>query len=78
MVKLLLFVSWRALGFWNFVSLMTDALLVAAFSFRVAGIAAQGDRETQLRIKGFQCLSFVAPLIWMSMFFDVYYVCLYS
>lgn len=76
-VKLLLFVSWRALGFWNFVSLMTDSLLIAAFSLRVTGIAAQGDRETLLRTRSFQCLSFVAPLIWMSTFFmsAIYVLC---
>ncbi|KAI0089070.1 calcium activated cation channel [Irpex rosettiformis] len=41
--KLLLFVSWRALAFWNFVSILTDVILVVAFSLRMAGLSAHGD-----------------------------------
>ncbi|GJE84360.1 calcium activated cation channel [Phanerochaete sordida] len=72
--KLLLFVSWRALGFWNFVSSSIDALLVAAFCLRMAGLSSHGEQYTQFRIKSFQVLSFVAPLIWMKLIpiFDGY------
>lgn len=72
--KLLLFVSWRALGFWNFVSLSTDALLVAAFCSRIAGLSSEGEQYTQFRVRSFQVLSFVAPLIWMKLIpvFDGY------
>ncbi|KAI0082361.1 calcium activated cation channel [Panus rudis PR-1116 ss-1] len=72
--KLLLFVSWRAIGFWNVVSVCTDALLVAAFSLRIAGILSHGEGNAVLRIRSFQCLSFVAPLIWMKVIpiFDGY------
>ncbi|KAI0346876.1 calcium activated cation channel [Trametopsis cervina] len=72
--KLLLFVSWRAIAFWHFVSVTTDALMVVAFSLRLAGLAAHGDQYTSLRIQSFQWLSFVAPLIWMKLItvFDGY------
>ncbi|KAI0940130.1 hypothetical protein AcV5_001321 [Taiwanofungus camphoratus] len=64
--KLLLFVSWRALGFWQIVSVLTDSLLLTAFILRVAGIASTEPRSVELRLISFQCLSFVAPLIWMK------------
>ncbi|THG98320.1 hypothetical protein EW026_g3838 [Hermanssonia centrifuga] len=72
--KLLLFVSWRALSFWNFVSFATDALLITAFALRVAGMTTEGDRSSSFRIQSFQWLSFVAPLIWMKVIpiFDGY------
>ncbi|KAI0692662.1 calcium activated cation channel [Cytidiella melzeri] len=74
--KLLLFVSWRALAFWNFVSIITDALLTAGFCVRMAGLTAEpgSDQYTSLRIQSFQWLSFVAPLIWMKLItvFDGY------
>ncbi|EKM59313.1 uncharacterized protein PHACADRAFT_249722 [Phanerochaete carnosa HHB-10118-sp] len=62
--KLFFFVSWRALGFWHFVSLSTDALLVAAFCLRIMGLSSHGEQYTNLRVKSFQVLSFVAPLVW--------------
>ncbi|KAL6305806.1 hypothetical protein BKA93DRAFT_816703 [Sparassis latifolia] len=61
--QLLLFVSWRALGFWHVVSFLTDSLLLAAFILRVWGIAAADPQSVMLRTRSFQCLSFVAPLI---------------
>ncbi|KIP12742.1 hypothetical protein PHLGIDRAFT_17507 [Phlebiopsis gigantea 11061_1 CR5-6] len=72
--KLLLFVSWRALSFWNFVSFATDALLVVAFSLRMAGIGSSGERSRSLLIQSFQWLSFVAPLICLEIIpiFDGY------
>ena len=63
-LKLLIFVSWRALGFWNIVSLITDSLLLSAFILRMAGIASGHNENSPLRLRSFQCLSFVAPLIW--------------
>ncbi|GBE79923.1 calcium activated cation channel [Sparassis crispa] len=65
--QLLLFVSWRALGFWHVVSFLTDSLLLAAFILRVWGIAAADPQSVMLRTRSFQCLSFVAPLIWMKL-----------
>ena len=62
--KLLILVSWRAFGFWNVVSFVTDCLMTATFVLRVAGIVAVGDQSTALRLRSFQCLSFAAPLIW--------------
>lgn len=66
--KLLTLVSWRALGFWNVVSFTMDSLLTAAFAIRIAGIASVGDQAQSdiLRYRSFQCLSFAAPLLWMS------------
>ncbi|PCH40875.1 calcium activated cation channel [Wolfiporia cocos MD-104 SS10] len=64
--KLFFFVSWRSLGFWDVVSFVTDLLLSAAFVLRVAGVASPEPRSYNLRIWSFQCLSFVAPLIWMQ------------
>ncbi|KZT05660.1 calcium activated cation channel [Laetiporus sulphureus 93-53] len=64
--KLFLFASWRSLGFWDIVSFMTDSLLLVAFILRVAGIASEEPSSVTLRILSFQCLSFVAPLIWMK------------
>ncbi|KAJ3484123.1 hypothetical protein NLI96_g5862 [Meripilus lineatus] len=73
-LKLLIFVSWRALGFWNIVSLITDSLLLSAFILRMAGIASGHNENSPLRLRSFQCLSFVAPLIWMKLIpiFDGY------
>ena len=62
--KLLLFVSWRTLGFWDVVSVTTDCLLTAAFALRVAGIVTSDPQSSTFRLRAFQCLRFVAPLIW--------------
>ncbi|KAH9948400.1 hypothetical protein B0H21DRAFT_690173 [Amylocystis lapponica] len=64
--QLLLFISWRAIGFWHIVSFLTDSLLLAAFVLRVLGIVSTGPDSVLLRTRSFQCLSFIAPLIWMS------------
>ncbi|KAI0747298.1 calcium activated cation channel [Irpex lacteus] len=70
--KLLLFVSWRALGFWNFISMITDTILIVAFSLRLAGLTAHGEQYTSLRMQSFQWLSFAAPLIELITIFDGY------
>ncbi|KAI0796957.1 hypothetical protein C8Q75DRAFT_218668 [Abortiporus biennis] len=63
-----------ALGFWNFVSFLTDALLLTTFTLRVIGIFSTGEDNSNLRLRSFQCLSFIAPLIWMKLIpvFDGY------
>ncbi|KAJ3572869.1 hypothetical protein NP233_g2814 [Leucocoprinus birnbaumii] len=74
--KLLHFVVWwRAFSFWNIIAFIIDALLVAAFALRVAGIsAANDDAGAHWRLSSFQVLSFVAPFIWMKLvtIFDGY------
>lgn len=52
------------MGFWNFVSLVTDLLMVAAFTLRLAGLNARSERASDLHTLSFQVLSFAAPLIW--------------
>ena len=37
---------------------------MVAFSLRLAGIVSSGTDQYALRVRSFQCLSFVAPLIW--------------
>ncbi|EJD53958.1 calcium activated cation channel [Auricularia subglabra TFB-10046 SS5] len=60
--------TWMAFGFWTIVSLMTDALLLIAFSLRLAGLWIT---DTQLsywyHYNSFKVLSCVAPLIWMKL-----------
>ncbi|EJD01312.1 calcium activated cation channel [Fomitiporia mediterranea MF3/22] len=67
--KMLRFVTWRAFGFWSVVSLVTDALLVAAFVLRVVGIYLPDNdpRSDLYHYKSFQVLSHVAPFIWMKL-----------
>jgi hypothetical protein len=62
--KLLRFVSWRAFNFWHVVSWITIGLLVTAFAFRVGDLAQHNNEANNLRLKSFQILSFVSPLIW--------------
>jgi len=57
-------VTWRAFSFWNFIAFVTDALLLAAFILRFLGIEASGGKAAEMRLRSFQVLSFVAPLIW--------------
>ncbi|KAF9263703.1 hypothetical protein L218DRAFT_927577 [Marasmius fiardii PR-910] len=64
--KLLKFVTWKAFTFWNVVSLVTDSLLIAAFTLRVVGLSKNGDDTARFRVISFQVLSFVAPFIWMK------------
>ncbi|KAI6135046.1 hypothetical protein EV401DRAFT_1845590 [Pisolithus croceorrhizus] len=60
------FASYRAFGFWDVVSFLTDALLVAAFSFRIAELTNAEERAGLFRLRSFQILSFVAPFICLS------------
>lgn len=62
--KLVHYVSWRSFGFWDVVALITNALLLLAFIFRIAGFGATESRAGDLMLKSFQVLSFVAPFIW--------------
>ncbi|KAH8094840.1 hypothetical protein BXZ70DRAFT_991717 [Cristinia sonorae] len=64
--KLLRFVSWRAFGFWNFISFMIDTLLFSAFILRIVGIASSETNNHAMRLRSFQCLSFVAPMICLT------------
>ena len=61
---LLRFVTWRAFSFWNFTAFVTDGLLFTAFLLRLIGLEESGDQAAQMRLRSFQVLSFVAPLIW--------------
>ena len=59
--------TFRALfSFWTVVSLITDALLVAAFILRVIGmyVPDQDNRSEAYHYQSFQVLSHVAPFIW--------------
>jgi hypothetical protein len=59
------FFTWRAFGFWEVVSVLTDGLLVAAFALRISGIAANDyEQKAKYELQSFQVLSCVAPLIW--------------
>lgn len=44
--------------------MITDTILIVAFSLRLAGLTAHGEQYTSLRMQSFQWLSFAAPLIW--------------
>ncbi|EMD40953.1 hypothetical protein CERSUDRAFT_111528 [Gelatoporia subvermispora B] len=72
--KLLMFTSWRSLGFWTIISFVTDSLLLAAFVLRVSGMSSSPPQDYTLRTISFQCLSFVAPLICLKLvpIFDSY------
>ncbi|KAI0268117.1 calcium activated cation channel [Gloeopeniophorella convolvens] len=65
--KVLRFATWRAFGFWNVVSTITDGLLLAAFILRITGLASTGEGQDQIRLRSFQVLSYVSPLIWMKL-----------
>jgi hypothetical protein len=63
--KILRFFTWKAFGFWNVISLITDTLLVTAFALRVAGFnVSDADQQADLKFKSFLVLSCVSPLIW--------------
>jgi len=66
--KILRFFTWKAFGFWNVISLITDTLLVTAFALRVAGFnVSDADQQADLKFKSFLVLSCVSPLIWMKL-----------
>ncbi|KAI0068594.1 calcium activated cation channel [Artomyces pyxidatus] len=65
--KTLRFATYRAFGFWNFVSFVTDGLLIAAFVLRVIGLASHDSQADTLRLRSFQVLSYVSPFIWMKL-----------
>ncbi|KAH9179551.1 calcium activated cation channel [Lactarius sanguifluus] len=64
--KTLRLATWRAFGFWHFVAIITDGLLLAAFVLRVSSLVSQGGQRDQLRLRSFQVLSCVAPFICRS------------
>ncbi|KAG8952607.1 hypothetical protein FRC04_003968 [Tulasnella sp. 424] len=58
------FFTWRAFSFWLVVSVITDSLLITAFTLRIVGIAlADEDAAAGFKLQSFQVLSCVAPLI---------------
>ncbi|BEJ15939.1 hypothetical protein CspHIS471_0505440 [Cutaneotrichosporon sp. HIS471] len=56
-------------NFWSIIALITDALIIVAFSLRVAGIRLDSDSEERanLHYRSFQVLACVAPLIWLRL-----------
>ncbi|PFH51286.1 hypothetical protein AMATHDRAFT_3139 [Amanita thiersii Skay4041] len=56
-LTLIRFASWRVLGFWNAISLVTSALLLSAFALRVAGINATDDKAASLKYRSFQLVT---------------------
>lgn len=60
------FATWRSFSFWNIVSLLTDALFMTAFVLRVIGLASTGSTAEHTKLRSFQVLSFVSPLIWYA------------
>ncbi|KZP00161.1 calcium activated cation channel [Calocera viscosa TUFC12733] len=61
--------TWKAaFSFWVCISLFTDALLIAAFAYRIAGMASPSEQISLLyHLRSFQILSCVSPLIWMKL-----------
>ncbi|KAJ7300539.1 hypothetical protein DFH08DRAFT_999673 [Mycena albidolilacea] len=49
------------------VTFVTDGILAAAFVLCVAGLSGAEDKAANLRLMSFQVLSFVAPLLWMTL-----------
>ncbi|KAF8551478.1 hypothetical protein OG21DRAFT_1499116 [Imleria badia] len=62
--KLIHYATRRSFGFWSVIAFITNTLLLAAFTLRIAGLAAAGSRAGDLKLYSFQVLSFVAPFIW--------------
>lgn len=59
------FFTWRAFGFWTFIGLITDGLLLAAFILRIGSIFQPDDTiSDQWHIRSFQVLAIVSPFIW--------------
>ncbi|KAB5596316.1 Calcium channel YVC1 [Ceratobasidium theobromae] len=66
--KMLRFFTWRVFTFWRVVSLVTDSLVITAFTLRIWGLYALDDNQsTTLKLRSFQVLSCVSPLIWMKL-----------
>ncbi|CAE6531293.1 unnamed protein product [Rhizoctonia solani] len=66
--KMLRFFTWRVFNFWRVISLLAYSLLIAAFILRVWGLfAPDDDQSSALKLKSFQVLSCVSPLIWMKL-----------
>ncbi|KAG9100296.1 hypothetical protein FRC07_010425 [Ceratobasidium sp. 392] len=66
--KMLRYFTWRAFSFWRVVSLLTDSLIITAFVLRIWGLYAHDDEQSSaLKLKSFQVLSCVSPLIWMKL-----------
>lgn len=65
--KTLRLATWRAFAFWDFVAVITDGILLAAFVLRVSGLASHEGERDQFRLHSFQVLSCVAPFIWMKL-----------
>jgi hypothetical protein len=67
--RTLRYITWRALGFWNVVSVTTDGLLITALILRILGLALPNDpRSEHWHLLSFQVLSCVAPFIWYVTF----------
>lgn len=62
--KLIHYATRRTFGFWSVIAFITNTLLLLAFIFRVAGFAVKESHASDLRMKSFQILSFVAPFLW--------------
>ncbi|QRV87749.1 ion transport domain-containing protein [Ceratobasidium sp. AG-Ba] len=66
--KILRYFTWKAFNFWRVVSLITDSLIITAFVLRIWGLYAPDDSQSSaLKLKSFQVLSCVSPLIWMKL-----------
>ncbi|CAE6444243.1 unnamed protein product [Rhizoctonia solani] len=66
--KILRYFTWRAFNFWRVVSLLTYSLLITAFVLRIWGLyAPDDDQSSSMKLKSFQVLSCVSPLIWMKL-----------
>ncbi|KAJ1309032.1 hypothetical protein OPQ81_004713 [Rhizoctonia solani] len=66
--KMLRYFTWRVFTFWRVISLLTYTLLIAAFGLRIWGLyTADDDKSAELKLKSFQVLSCVSPLIWMRL-----------
>ncbi|KAF8812231.1 calcium activated cation channel [Phlegmacium glaucopus] len=71
---LLRLVTWRTFSFWNAIALITDSILLAAFTLRIIGFVSSGEQQASMRLYSFQVLSCVSPFIWMKLItvFDGY------
>ncbi|KAG8746431.1 hypothetical protein FRC10_005142 [Ceratobasidium sp. 414] len=66
--KILRLFTWRAFNFWRVVSLLTDSLVITALVLRIWGLYIPDDNQSSaLKLRSFQVLSCVSPLIWMKL-----------